>query len=40
MLTVPMTTSLVGFTFHAQALVLYSPSGVAVSNGVTGVVGF
>jgi hypothetical protein len=39
-LAVPMTAGLVGFTFHAQALVLYSPSGVAVSNGVTGVVGF
>jgi hypothetical protein len=39
-LAVPMNLVLVGFTFHAQALVLYSPSGVAASNGVTGIVGF
>jgi hypothetical protein len=39
-LPVPMSLGLLGFTFHAQALVLYSPTGVATSNGVTGVVGF
>ena len=32
--------ALVGFAFYAQALVLYTPSGVAVSNGVIGTVGF
>jgi hypothetical protein len=39
-LSVPMSLGLLGFTFYAQALVLYSPAGVATSNGVTGVVGF
>lgn len=29
-----------GSTFHAQTLVLYAPTGVAVSNAVTGVVGY
>jgi hypothetical protein len=38
-LGVPMNLALVGFAFHAQALVLYSTSAVAASNGVTGVVG-
>jgi hypothetical protein len=39
-LAVPMSLGLVGFTFYAQALVMYSPSGVATSNGVTGIVGY
>lgn len=29
-----------GFTFYVQALVLYTPDGVAMSNAVTGVVGY
>lgn len=29
-----------GFTFYVQALVLYTPTGVALSNAVTGVVGY
>jgi hypothetical protein len=37
---VPMDFGLVGFTFHAQAIVLYDGGGVAVTNGVTGNVGF
>ena len=39
-LSAPSNLTLVGFTFHAQVFVLYTPSGVAVSNGVTGVVGY
>jgi hypothetical protein len=39
-LVVPMNLGLAGFTFYAQAFVLYSPSGVALSNGVVGTVGF
>jgi hypothetical protein len=38
--TVPLNATFLGFAFHAQALVLYQPSGAAVSNGLTGVVGF
>lgn len=38
-IAVPMHLGLVGFEFYAQALVLYSTGGVAVSNGVTGIVG-
>lgn len=30
----------VGFTFFVQALVLYTPTGVAVSNAIAGVVGY
>lgn len=37
---VPLDVALVGFTFHAQTIVLYVPSGAAVSNALTGVVGF
>jgi hypothetical protein len=37
---VPQSVPLIGFTFHAQTLVLYSGGGVAASNGVTGTVGF
>jgi hypothetical protein len=37
---VPLNAALVGLPFHAQALVLYVPSGAAVSNAMTGVVGF
>lgn len=40
LLPVPMNLGLVGFAFYAQAVVLYSPGGVAVSNGVIGTVGF
>jgi hypothetical protein len=32
--------NLVGYEFHAPPFVIYTPSGIAVSNGVTGVVGF
>ncbi len=39
-INVPLDFSLVGYEFHVQAFVLFTPSGVAVSNGVTGVVGF
>ena len=38
--TIPAFPFLVGMQFHAQALVLYTPSGVAVSNAVTGTVGY
>ena len=37
---VPLDFGLVGQEFHAQALVLYFPTGVAASNGLTGVMGF
>lgn len=37
---VPVNAALVGLSFHSQALVLYQPSGAAVSNALTGVVGF
>lgn len=36
---VPANTP-VGFSFFVQAFVLYAPTGVALSNAVTGVVGF
>jgi hypothetical protein len=36
----PVWSALLGYTFHVQALVLYTPTGVAVSNGVTGIVGY
>jgi len=39
-IVVPSNLTLVGFTFHAQVFVLYLPTGVAVSNGLTGVVGY
>lgn len=38
-LTWPRDASLLGFTYHAQALVLYTPTGGATTNGLTGVVG-
>ena len=38
--TIPAFPFLVGMQFHAQVLVLYAPSGVAVSNAVTGTVGY
>lgn len=38
-ITWPMDLSLLGFTYHAQALVLYTPTGGAMSNALTGVVG-
>lgn len=37
---VPLDVALIGFTFHAQTIVLFVPSGAAVSNAITGVVGF
>lgn len=37
--TVPYGVNLIGFTFHVQVLVLYTPTGAAVSNGITGLVG-
>ena len=37
---VPPFSFLAGVQFHVQALVLYSPSGVAVTNGVTGTAGW
>lgn len=36
---VPSYTPL-GLAFHIQALVLYTPTGIALSNAVTGVVGY
>lgn len=39
LLAVPSLATLQGFTFHVQAVVLYSSNIVAVTNGVTGVVG-
>lgn len=38
-ITVPLTANLIGFTFHAQGFVLYQPTGAAVSNALTGIVG-
>lgn len=38
--SVPLNAALLGFAFYAQALVLYLPSGAAVSNALAGVVGF
>jgi hypothetical protein len=38
--TIPPLPLLVGMQFHAQALVLYHPTGVAVSNGITGTAGY
>ncbi|HEX5050403.1 MAG TPA: hypothetical protein VFZ65_01395 [Planctomycetota bacterium] len=38
-MTVPLNVTLLGFRFFAQAIVLYLPTGVAVSNAVRGVVG-
>lgn len=38
-LSVPIAANLVGFTLHVQGFVLYAPSGAAVSNGLTAVVG-
>jgi len=37
---IPLQVSLIGYQYHAQAFVLYTPSGVAVSNGLTGTVGY
>ena len=39
-LVVPMSSTLPGFVFYAQVLALYHPTGVAVSNGLTGTVGY
>ncbi len=39
-LTWPMNAGLAGFTYYAQALVVYVPTGAAVSNALTGVVGY
>ncbi|MGK0302064.1 MAG: hypothetical protein ACI89X_002946 [Planctomycetota bacterium] len=39
-ITIPAFPFLVGMQFHAQALVLFRPGGVAVSNAVTGTVGY
>ncbi|MCK5944073.1 MAG: hypothetical protein KAI24_18960 [Planctomycetes bacterium] len=36
---VPMDPGLLGFQYFVQACVLYTPSGVAVSNGIMGTVG-
>ena len=36
---VPLNLTLIGLSFHAQAFVLYQPTGAAVSNGITGLVG-
>jgi hypothetical protein len=38
--SIPAIPLLAGLQFHAQALVLYSPSGVTVSNGITGTAGY
>lgn len=38
-ITLPYLPPILGLMFHAQAFVLYHPTGVAVSNGLTGVVG-
>lgn len=37
---IPPFSALAGLPFFSQALVLYTPSGVAVSNGVRGTVGY
>ncbi|MFT7535145.1 MAG: hypothetical protein ACI85K_001096 [Hyphomicrobiaceae bacterium] len=39
-ITIPAFSFLAGMEFHAQVLVLYAPTGVAVSNGLTGTVGY
>ena len=39
-IVIPNNLTLVGFTFYAQVFVLYLPTGVAVSNGLMGVVGY
>ncbi len=39
-LLVPMGSTLAGFVFYVQVLALYHPTGVAVSNGLTGTVGY
>jgi hypothetical protein len=39
-ITLPYLPPILGLSFHAQAFVLYHPTGVAVSNGLTGVVGY
>lgn len=39
-IAVPPLAFLVGLSFYAQALVLYHPTGVAVSNGLVGTVGY
>tara|TARA_R110002096_G_scaffold49112_6_gene129999 strand:+ start:1779 stop:3164 length:1386 start_codon:yes stop_codon:yes gene_type:complete len=38
-ITVPLAFNLLSFTFYAQVIVLYVPSGVAVSNAIEAVVG-
>jgi hypothetical protein len=38
-LAIPLTAALAGFTFHGQAIVFYQPTGTAVSNGVTAILG-
>jgi hypothetical protein len=38
-LAIPLTAALAGFQFHGQAIVFYQPTGTAVSNGVTAIVG-
>ena len=38
-IAIPSNANLMGYEFHAQVLVLYSPAGVATSNGVTGTIG-
>lgn len=38
-LTVPIAANLVGYTLHVQGFVLYAPTGAAVSNALTAVVG-
>src|SRR5690606_2732618 len=37
---IPSFSILLGLEFYAQALVLYAQAGVAVSNGLTGTVGY
>jgi hypothetical protein len=39
-LLVPMSSTLPGFVFYVQVLALYHSTGVAVSNGLTGTVGY
>jgi len=39
-LAVPLSYTLPGFVFYAQAFVLYTPTVVAVSNGLIGTVGY
>lgn len=39
-MSIPSNTNLLGMTYHAQVFVFYTPTGVAVTNGITSTVGF